>query len=83
MLVVGCSKAVSGVCYPEAKDCIFVDGPSNATVNYVSEVVVLDAMFYHIQVSWEVRLKIKHPRLRIATHLHATALHLNIDGSPN
>lgn len=61
LLVVGCSKAVSGLCYPEAKDCIFVDGPSNTTINYVSNVAVLDATFYHMQVSWEVRMRLYHP----------------------
>jgi hypothetical protein len=55
MLVVGCSKAVSGLCYPDMKHCTFVDGPANATINYVSEVPVSANMFYHIQVSWEVR----------------------------
>ncbi len=69
MLVVGCSKAVSGLCYPEAKECIFVDGPSNTTVNYVSEVAVLDAMFYHMQISWEVRTRTEHPQLIVAKAL--------------
>ena len=55
ILVVGCSKAVSGLCYPDMKHCTFVDGPANATINYVSEVPVSANMFYHIQVSWEVR----------------------------
>ena len=54
MLVVGCSKAVSGLCYPDMKRCTFVDGPANTIINYVSEVPVSANMFYHIQVSWEV-----------------------------
>lgn len=51
---ISCSKAVSGLCYPNMEDCVFVDGPFNATVGYISEVAVYGTMFYHIQISWEV-----------------------------
>ena len=67
MLVVGCSTAVSGLCYPDMKGCTFVDGPANATINYVSEVPVSTNMFYHIQVSWEVSDKILRKQVLISS----------------
>lgn len=84
VLVVGCSKAVSGLCFPEAKDCIFVDGPRNTTVTYVSEVAVLDTMFYHIQVSWEVRMRLEHPHvINAKPSIHSTASGYHGECSPN
>lgn len=54
VLVISCSDAVSGLCYPEVQQCMYVDGPVNTTVAYVSEVNAGPAVYYHMQVSWEV-----------------------------
>ncbi len=62
MLVIGCSEAVTGLCYPDMKACTFVDGPANATVQYVSEVAVSANIFYHIQISWEVSATSSHEK---------------------
>jgi hypothetical protein len=54
VLVVSCSKTVSGLCYPAVQSCMYVDGPANTTIVYVSEVSMDAVVYYHLRVSWEV-----------------------------
>lgn len=55
LLIVGCSSPVTGLCFPAIASCIYVDGPANATTDYVSETTILPNAYYSVQVAWDVR----------------------------
>jgi hypothetical protein len=66
MLVVGCSAPVTGLCFPAIASCIYIDGPHNATTQYVSATTIAPNAFYNLQIAWEASAP--HPCFRHACH---------------
>ncbi len=57
LLTLVCSEPVEGFCYPDVKQCVYVDGPEAATVIVLAESNKAASMWpsHSLRVSWKVR----------------------------
>ena len=52
--MVVCSRLVEGLCSPGIEDCVYMDGPQNATVSYAAELPSGLHTRYKLQIAWPV-----------------------------